>query len=650
MKLNEKYNENVGVLDMLLKTEQFLSLKDEIVKDSFKAILSILKFQNDKINKIDVNLYDKVSREEFNQNIKLKVNYSDFMSQLNDLGGKEKNIENLETYPSTLKTRPNENNFNLENLNKDLQNLKIEFSIFSKKIENLMLLYSDDSAKNISVEGDNKFLIEIKNKLDKNEKDITDLTLEIQNKFIKYDDLISNIQMGQINKNELNQDINNGLRKIDENNLKYIENEFSKIKNNINKQITDTIIEINSNNINSNNNYESNKNIKIDLMLKEMLSKFNIYDDILKEMNAKFHKKIDKEEIINIYSNIEEIKNDINNHRTEVDIKINELLTNYKIEFNKKVNIDNDSNISYFEKEIKNIKFNMNEKFNEISKLKEEIIEFKKRINNFELNDNENEIRPNNIENIYNFNNNIYPKNDFKNEVAYLKRFMNMFMLEIKNENKKTNDTLFNTLKDKINIIDINRLLKDINIDMNNKVNLDIFNKKMEIQNNINNYICKEHIIGKWLSHKNTPLNNAFILWDEQLINLAPNNYSFTPNNSQIILKEKGIYLIKIIIFNNFNINNPISNIQLVIDRKKIYNYSFLKNNLIINDEISKNNNFFDKSIIYEECIQVDDICRVEVRIDGFNDIENKEIILGNKEMIAYKNEKIKAILNIISL
>ena len=149
MKLNEKYNENVGVLDMLLKTEQFLSLKDEIVKDSFKAILSILKFQNDKINKIDLNLYDKVSREEFNQNIKLKVNYSDFMSQLNDLGGKEKNIENLETYPSTLKTRPNENNFNLENLNKDLQNLKIECSIFSKKIENLMLLYSDDSAKNI---------------------------------------------------------------------------------------------------------------------------------------------------------------------------------------------------------------------------------------------------------------------------------------------------------------------------------------------------------------------------------------------------------------------------------------------------------------------------------------------------------------------
>ena len=649
MKLNEKYNENVGVLDMLLKTEQFLSLKDEIVKDSFKAILSILKFQNDKINKIDVNLYDKVSREEFNQNIKLKVNYSDFMSQLNDLGGKEKNIENLETYPSTLKTRPNENNFNLENLNKDLQNLKIEFSIFSKKIENLMLLYSDDSAKNISVEGDNKFMIEIKNKLDKNEKDITDLTLEIQNKFIKYDDLISNIQMGQINKNELNQDINNGLRKIDENNLKNIENEFSKIKNNINKQITDTIIEINSNNINSNNNYEINKNIKIDLMLKEMLSKFNIFDDILKEMNSKFHKKIDKEEIINIYSNIEEIKNEINNHRTEVDIKINELLTNYKIEFNKKENIDNDSNISYFEKEIKNIKFNMNEKFNEISKLKEEIIEFKKRINNFELND-ENEIRPNNIENIYNFNNNIYPKNDFKNEVAYLKRFTNMFMLEIKNENKKTNDTLFNTLKDKINIIDINRLLKDINIDMNNKVNLDIFNKKMEIQNNINNYICKEHIIGKWLSHKNTPLNNAFILWDEQLINLAPNNYSFTPNNSQIILKEKGIYLIKIIIFNIFNINNPISNIQLVIDRKKIYNYSFLKNNLIINDEISKNNNFFDKSIIYEECIQVDDICRVEVRIDGFNDIENKEIILGNKEMIAYKNEKIKAILNIISL
>ena len=78
------------VLDMLLKTEQFLSLKDEIIKDSLKAILSCLKNQNDKINTIDKELYYKINREEFNKNIKTKVNFSDFMKEVKDLKEKEK--------------------------------------------------------------------------------------------------------------------------------------------------------------------------------------------------------------------------------------------------------------------------------------------------------------------------------------------------------------------------------------------------------------------------------------------------------------------------------------------------------------------------------------------------------------------------------
>ena len=70
--MNIKYGENIGILDMHLKTDQFNSLKDEIIKDSLKTILSCFKYHNDKINQIDAYLYNKISREEFNQNLKIK--------------------------------------------------------------------------------------------------------------------------------------------------------------------------------------------------------------------------------------------------------------------------------------------------------------------------------------------------------------------------------------------------------------------------------------------------------------------------------------------------------------------------------------------------------------------------------------------------
>jgi len=645
MKTKGKYSENIGLLDMLLKTEQFLSLKDDIVKDSFKAILSCLKLQNDKLNQMNIDLYDKITREEFNESIKHKVNFSDFMTQLNDLDEKEKRVyNNIETDPSTIKSN-NFNNNNIDNLNKDVQNLKIEFSMFSKKIDNLLLLNTGYNPGDISLEEKDKTLfMELSKKLEKNEKDITELTVNIQNKFIKYDDIISNIENSQINKNELNKDIKTGLKKMEENKIKFIENEFTKIKNNINKQITDTLLELNQNQKESKDNNDNINNIKTDLMLKEVMTRFNIFDETIKEMNSKFHRKIDKDEVIDIYSSIEEINNKIINLKNEIDLRLNQLKNNYKIEYNKKNDVENELNMEYFEKEIKNIKLNINDNFNLINNLKDEIISFQKDKN--KLIENES-YKINNLENIYNYNTNIYPKNDFKNEVAYLKRFINSFMLEIKNENRKSNEMILDALKEKMDIDDINKVLNEINIDMNNKLNSEVFNRQVQIQNDINNYLCKEHILGRWISYKTTPLKNAFIIWDEQLINLAPNNYCFTLNNTQLLIKKKGIYLIKIIIFNSFLKNNQISNVQLVIDREKIYNYSYIKHKIFINEENSKNNNYFEESFIAEECIQVNNICRIEVRIDGF-DFDNNN---NNREEFIYKNNKnIKAILNIISL
>lgn len=648
--MKSKYNGNIELLDILFKTEQFQDINDEIIKDSFKAILSILKYQNEKLNEIDNNIYNKISREEFNENLKHKVNYSEFMSQLNNIGYKDTKIENknllfpMNSNNSNYNETLYSNNNSFDDLNKDIQNLKIECSMLSKKIENIMLIQSDLYPNDISNRKENPIFNRIKEKLEKNEKDITNLALEFQNNFIKIEDKINDLNINQLDKTEINQNINEALKRIDENNTKNIQDEFLKINKSIKKQITDNIIEMNKNLIkDGNNNYD----IKYDFIIKEILSKNNIFEEMINEMNSKFYNKIDKEEIIDIYSNIQEIKNNMIRNKNENDMKIKKIMNDINIYIkNENKNIKNNYKIMEQEDEIKNIKININENSNLLNNLKEELINIQKDKNHLMENENKN---LSNFFSVLENNNNVYPKNDIKNEISYLKRFINMFMLETKKENQKGLEILCNTLKEKINIIDINNILKEISIDMSNKVNLDLFYKHIQIQNEINNFISKEHIIGKWVSHKNTPMKSGFILWDEQLINFAPNNYCFSADNSHIFIKEKGIYLIKIIIFNNFSKNN-INNVQLVIDRKKFYNHSHEKRKMIIKDNIDTHNSY-EESIIFEECIYIKNFCRVEIRVDGFNNMGNNDIRIDeNKNDILRDNDNLKAILSIISM
>ena len=652
--MSSKYSGNIELLDFLFKTEQFNCIKDEIIKDSFQAILSLLKYQNDKINQIDNNIYNKITREEFNENLKTKVNYSEFMSQLSSIRDKGTKTETNKLFFPKMSNNNiyneiiSSNNISLEDLNKEIQNLKIEYSMLSKKLEKAMIFQEDIFPNDISDKKENSIYNGLKAQLEKNEKDITNLAVEFQNNFLKIDDKINNIKMNKIDKNEINQNINEALKKIEENNINKIQNEFLEINRNIKKQITDCVIEINKNKIKEENN---NPDIKYDLIIKEILSKNNIFDETIKEMNSKFHKKIDKEEIIDIYSNLEEIKNNIIKNKNDSDIKINKIMNDInKYIKNENKDIRYKYKIENQEDEIKNIKLNVNENSTLLNNLKEELLKIQKDNTNNNLIQKEIENR-----NISNFistlenNNNVYPKNDIKNEISYLKRFINMFMIETKNENRKELDKILNVLNDKINIKDINNILKEINNDMNNKLNVDLFYKHIQIQNDINNFISKEHIIGKWLSYSKTPLKNSFIVWDQQLINSAPNNYCFSSNNSHIFIKEKGIYLIKIIIFIDCYNNNSVNNAQLVIDRKRVYNYSYGKTKLSNYDKID-DCDFYEESRTFEECIHVKKICRIEVSLNMSNNIRSDKLISESRNDDSKNNDKIKAILIIKSL
>ena len=114
------------------------------------------------------------------------------------------------------------------------------------------------------------------------------------------------------------------------NNTPFVNTKGGITQTNINNQITDSLLELKQNQKESNDNNDNINNIKTDLMLKEVMTRFNIFDETIKEMNSKFHRKIDKDEIIDIYSSIEELNNKITNQKNEIDLRLNQLKNNYR--------------------------------------------------------------------------------------------------------------------------------------------------------------------------------------------------------------------------------------------------------------------------------------------------------------------------------
>ena len=71
---------------------------------------------------------------------------------------------------------------------------------------------------------------------------------------------------------------------------------------------------------------------------------------------------------------------------------------------------------------------------------------------------------------------------------------------------------------------------------------------------------------------------------------------------------------------------------------------------MIIKDNIDTHNSY-EESIIFEECIYIKNFCRVEIRVDGFNNMGNNNIKIDeNKNDILRDNDNLKAILSIISM
>ena len=543
--------------------------------------------ENNCINQFNdlINRFEILKNEIFNKINKLEnqvVLKDDFLILKNELDNKA----NIIDVDNALENKEDKNKINylMKNIaDKNEINNMINSTMNKNKnygkneLEQFMVEYNNDYKNlegkimnKIDINDFNNSFEKLKKKVDNIDNDLDRLIQSVKDQFQAINLTINNIEDNTIDKDELN-NINNILRsKIEreqvellinksKNNLLDIINQFKSeknssmksfeenIQNRIDKLIFDNQSLLNDiTNTNQNiNNYFSQKQTEMDNLCNRMRTmlnnnstndmfnnkdKYNVIDN---KINQKLNEKLDikkfeeflnglkedldnKLDIITMKKTNEEIINEIND-------KIRHLYSDINKELSEKVN-KNELDIILAENNLAGINNNLNN--NDSSNEKVSLQDFEDFINNVNVQLKQ-KLDINKFNNIIStFNSNFENIHKDMNSKADLKN-----ILEI--------------LKNKIDKEKYLELINELKQDLASKTPLLDFSSAMDNQAIINDTLCNENNIGRWLWKSGKVKNNLSIPWEVQVINTSNDNFLWEKDKSIIGIKEGGLYEIK---------------------------------------------------------------------------------------------------------
>ena len=543
--------------------------------------------ENNCINQFNdlINRFEILKNEIFNKINKLEnqvVLKDDFLILKNELDNKA----NIIDVDNALENKEDKNKINylMKNIaDKNEINNMINSTMNKNKnygkneLEQFMVEYNNDYKNlegkimnKIDINDFNNSFEKLKKKVDNIDNDLDRLIQSVKDQFQAINLTINNIEDNTIDKDELN-NINNILRsKIEreqvellinksKNNLLDIINQFKSeknssmksfeenIQNRIDKLIFDNQSLLNDiTNTNQNiNNYFSQKQTEMDNLCNRMRTmlnnnstndmfnnkdKYNVIDN---KINQKLNEKLDikkfeeflnglkedldnKLDIITMKKTNEEIINEIND-------KIRQLYSDINKELSEKVN-KNELDIILAENNLAGINNNLNN--NDSSNEKVSLQDFEDFINNVNVQLKQ-KLDINKFNNIIStFNSNFENIHKDMNSKADLKN-----ILEI--------------LKNKIDKEKYLELINELKQDLASKTPLLDFSSAMDNQAIINDTLCNENNIGRWLWKSGKVKNNLSIPWEVQVINTSNDNFLWEKDKSIIGIKEGGLYEIK---------------------------------------------------------------------------------------------------------
>ena len=525
--------------DIFLKMNKFennLVTKDDfaIIKNELDNKANILDIENaletkedkEKIKFLNKNIVDKneinnMINKSLNNIMNKNIERNDFEQFLDEYQNDYKSIE--ERLMNKLDINNYQNSFEklqqkVDNIDNDLdrliQSVKDQFQAVNFAINNLEQNFEDKNEINLNMEK------VMRNKIDKDQVEM--LINKSKNNLL---DIINQFKSNENSKKKLLEDnIQNKLDKMIFENQSLL-NDITNTNQNINNYFSQKQLEmenltnkiqtlLNTNN-NTNNNIKKDLDNKIQQKLNEKLDivKFEEFLNGLKEdLDAKLDiitlKKTNEEIIQEINDKIRQLYSDINK---DLALKVN------KNEFDAILSENNFRSIN---------NNNTNNNINDISQEKLSITEFEDFVNNInqQLKTKLDINKFNNI--ISTFNSNFENIHKDMNTKADLKNILNL--LKNKLDNESFND-IINTLKKEIQT----------------KTPLIDFSSAMDNQAIINDTLCNENNIGRWLWKSGKIKNNLSIPWEVQIINTSNDNFLWEKDKTFINIKEGGLYEIK---------------------------------------------------------------------------------------------------------
>jgi len=539
----------------------------ELIKDNIHNIIINNTQQKNEMDMIKKELNKKSNLDDVAEALELKLDNENFVNELNNI---KNNIEN--DINIIKKEKLEEIEKKIEEINKNKNDVN-DFKLISDAFQDMKLNLTqrvddidndfDRLIENIKTQfnNTNKLITDLENKKSE-KKDLDNMNLILSKKLDedKFNKLISDL------KNNIFESMNN-FKEDYLTNIKILENK-SENKN-------DTIItELNKQN-ESIQNFINNEKQEISLIINEILNENNLeYNNNFEELN---------EEIKKLNINLNE---KINKKLDEE--KFDSYLNNIKKELNSKMSLFDS------QKNIQEISLSLDKKMNIlITNIKQEII--------------------NNIESLLNEKADISLLNDKISSVDFnvLKDYINTVDFELKqkmetmfNESMNIINTNVQNLNNKVNIEEYNSTINKIRKELKIKIDNNEFNNAMNNQALINDIICNENQIGRWL-WKTGKIKSGFIIpWDTQKINTAPDNYIWEKNNSVINIINGGIYQINLGFYFSNNINKK-PQVQIIINSENVVNV----NNKINNKKMN--------SISFSDFIILKDNSKISVTFNG---------------------------------
>ena len=518
LKLN-KYENN------LVTKDDFAIIKNEL--DNKANILDIenaleAKEDKEKINFLNKNMVDKneinkMINNAMNTNDEKNISRNDFEQFLDDYQNDYKNIE--EKLMNKLDINNYQNTFEklrqkIDNIDNDLdrliQSVKDQFQAVNFAINNLEQNFVDKNELNLNME---KI---IRNKIEKDQVEL--LINKSKNNML---DIINQFKSGE-NSNQKNfeENIQNKIDKMIFDNQSLL-NDITNTNQNINNYFSQKQAEMenlmnkmrtalsNNNNINA----LSNKKELDNKILEKLDGKLDIvkFEEFLNGLKEDLDAKLD---IITMKKTNEEIIQEIND-------KIRQLYTDINKDLSQKIN-KNELDAILSENNFRSI----NNNINDISQEKLSITDFEEFVNNI--------------------NQQLKQKLDINKFNNIISTFNSNFENIHKDMNSKADlKNIINILKSKLDIENFNDEIKILKKEVGGMTPLADFSSAMDNQAIINDTLCNENNIGRWLWKSGKIKNNLAIPWEVQIINTSNDNFLWEKDKTFINIKEGGLYEIK---------------------------------------------------------------------------------------------------------